>query len=78
MQNSIIMTKKQLLTILSWNIQSSNTFLGSKFDEDDFCKILDDHSIICLQEIRQPLKYPGYRALNNTRADKKHGGVCTL
>ena len=64
--------------ILSWNIQSSNTVSGSKFHDPDFCKILEQHQIVCLQETRQCIKVPGFRALNNTHDNEKHGGVCTL
>ena len=64
--------------ILTWNIQSSNTVSGSKFHDSDFCSILLQHDIICLQEIRQHVKFSGYRAFNKTHTDEKHGGVCTL
>ena len=64
--------------ILSWNIQSSNTISGSKFNDPEFCEILQQHDIICLQETRQCVKVPGFRAFNNTRDSEKHGGVCTL
>ena len=64
--------------ILSWNIQSSNTISGSKFHDTDFCKIFEQHQIICLQETRQSIKVPGFRAFNNVHVNEKHGGVCTL
>ena len=66
------------LKILSWNIQSSNTVSGSKFDDQPFRDILNKNDILCLQEIRQSIKYPGYRAFNKTRSHEKNGGVCTL
>ena len=66
------------LTILTWNIQSSISVNGSKFEDTDFTKLIDGYSILCLQETRQPVKFPGYRSLNKTRKDEKHGGVCTL
>lgn len=66
------------LTILSWNIQSSISVNGSKFEDIDFTELLNGHSILCLQETRQSVKYPGYRSLNKTRKGEKHGGVCTL
>ncbi len=72
------MTFNLISRIFSWNLQSTDTVTGSKFDDPDFCKIFDSFSFVCLQEIRQPVKYPGYRAFNNTRSDKKHGGVCIL
>ena len=64
--------------ILSWNIQASNTVSGSKFDDADFCEILLKHKIICLQETRQSIKFPGFRSFNNVRSDEKNGGVCIL
>ena len=66
------------LTILSWNIQSSSSVTGNKFQDNEFTNLLDDHNILCLQETRQEIKYPGYRSLNKTRKGEKHGGVCTL
>ena len=75
----MIMSKTKYNTnILSWNIQSTNTIIGSKFDDPEFCKILLQHEIICLQEVRQCVKLPGYRAYNNTHDHGKHGGVSIL
>ena len=64
--------------ILSWNIQSSNTLTGSKFTDSEFCATFSNHHILCLQENRQRVKLPGFRAFNNTHNDEKHGGVCIL
>jgi exonuclease III len=72
------MNNKQVMKIVSWNIQSTNSFTGSKFEDHDFTKIFESSPIVCLQEIRQPLKISGYRCFNNTRKDKKFGGVCTM
>lgn len=75
--NKKIQTRKDI-KILDWNIQSSNTVSGSKFTDTDFCDILNQHDILCLQEIRQNVKYPGYRAYNKTHIGEKNGGVCIL
>ena len=72
------MNNIQTMKIVSWNIQSTNTLTGSKFEDRDFTNIFESSPIVCLQEIRQPLKYSGYRCFNNTRKDKKFGGVCTM
>ena len=72
------MTLNVLSSIISWNIQSSNTVTGSKFDDPLFCDVFKNYPIICLQEIRQPVKFPGFRTFNNNRRDNKHGGVCIM
>ncbi|KAL5254064.1 hypothetical protein ACHWQZ_G013727 [Mnemiopsis leidyi] len=64
--------------IFSWNIQSSNSVGGSKFDESEFCRLFEASAFVCLQEIRQPVKHPGFRSFNNTRKTQKHGGVSIL
>ena len=64
--------------ILSWNVQHSNNTAGSKFMDPDFFTNFTDHQIVCLQEIRQLVKFPGYKAFNNVHDDEKYGGVCTL
>ena len=59
-------------SIISWNIQSTNSVLtGSKFDDPEFSKIIEHSQFACLQEIRQPVTFPGYRVYNNTRIDGK-------
>ena len=64
--------------ITSWNIQSTSTTHGSKFDDPEFCKLFDNSLFVCLQEIRQPVKHPGYRSYNNTRKENRNGGVCIM
>ena len=76
--NSSIAASKSNLKILSWNIQSSKTNLSNKFHDSSFTNILYKHNILCLQEIRQAVKLPGYRSLCMLRPDEKHGGVCIL
>ena len=53
---------KNCLKICSWNVQSSKTIGGSKFDDPDFTKIITPHDFICLQEIRQATKLKGFRS----------------
>ena len=70
---------KRNIRVISWNIQSSNSVChGNKFQDNDFCKNFTSYPIVCLQEIRQSVKYPGYKSFNNTRAKENDGGVCTL
>ena len=64
--------------ILSWNIQSSNTISGYKFDDQNFCKIIEQFKLVCLQETRKTIKIAGFRSFNNVRRGEKHGGVCIL
>ena len=73
--NSIL---KSHMKILSWNIQSSKSSSINKFNDPDFTSILSGHDIICLQEIRQAIKLPGFRALCNLREGQKYGGVGIL
>ena len=63
------------LKIISWNIQSSNDTEGSKFKREDFLKIIDQGDIICLQEVRQANKIPGFRSKHNLRDGSNSGGV---
>ena len=73
------MNIKSNSSIISWNIQSTNSVLtGSKFDDPEFSKIIENSQFACLQEIRQPVTFPGYRVYNNTRIDDKYGGVCIM
>ena len=66
------------LKIMSWNIQSSNSILGNKFNDSSFINIFNGHNIICLQEIRQAVKLAGFRSLCNLRPGGKSGGVGIL
>ena len=67
------------MKILCWNIQSSNSVChGNKFNCKDFCNVFEPYPIVCLQEIRQSVKYPGYKPFNNTRNNENNGGVCIL
>ena len=66
------------LKILSWNIQSSKNQLFNKFDDSSFTRRIFEHDVVCLQEIRQAVKVPGFRSFCNTRPDEKHGGVAIL
>ncbi|NRB82080.1 MAG: endonuclease/exonuclease/phosphatase family protein, partial [Saccharospirillaceae bacterium] len=65
-------------TILSWNIQSPASINGLKAEDDNFTKIIMKHDIVCLQEIRQGIKIPGYRTFSNLRQVDKYGGVGIL
>ena len=69
---------KSHLNIVSWNIQSSRSVAGNKFDDLSFINTFKDHHIICLQEIRQEVKLSGFRALCNLRSGAKAGGVGIL
>ena len=67
-----------LVKIISWNIQSSHTVTGSKFDDPQFCAVFENSPLICGQETRQAVKHPGFRSFNKNRRDNKYGGVCIL
>ena len=69
---------KSQIKSLSWNIQSSKTGLINKFEDLSFTNIFSGHDIICLQEIRQAVKLPGFRSLCNLRPGERHGGVAIL
>lgn len=66
---------KTQLSIFSWNIQSSRTAGGSKFDDSDFLEKFTAHDIVCLQEIRQENKIKGFRGHTVLREGEKSGGV---
>ena len=66
------------LQIFCWNIQSSSSVTGNKFNDNSFTSIFEGVPIVCLQETRQSIKYSGYRCYNHNRKEEKHGGVCTL
>ena len=70
--------KNNNTSITSWNIQSTNSVLGSKFEDPEFCCNFENSPFVCLQEIRQPVKHPGYKTYNNTRKGNKNGGVCIM
>ena len=76
-KTSTHLTKTQL-KILTWNIQSSKTSSINKFHDLSFSHIISDHDIVCLQEIRQAVKLPGFRSVCNLRPGEKHGGVGIL
>ena len=63
------------INLISWNIQSSRTVGGNKFDDTEFKEILARNDIICLQEIRQAQKLRGYRSHSVLRDTEKSGGV---
>ena len=69
---------KNCLKICSWNVQSSKTIGGSKFDDPDFTKIITPHDFICLQEIRQATKLKGFRSHSVLRDSERSGGVSIL
>ena len=70
--------KLSQLKVLSWNIQSSNTITGNKFEDPSFTKVFKNHHIMCLQEIRQAIKLPGYRSICKLRKNMNSGGVGIL
>ena len=80
----LMMTDKHTLTIkhnikiLSWNIQSSNSTIGNKFEDTDFTDSFLEFDLVCLQEIRQAVKCPGFRAICSVREGERSGGVCIL
>ena len=76
--NKISSCVKSVLKLLSWNIQSSSSICGSKFDDPLFSNIFKDHDIICLQETRQSVKMNNFRAICNLRPGAKSGGVSIL
>ena len=69
------------LKIISWNIQSKNSItFGNKFEDNDFCKIIRDHDIVCLQETRSNVELKEFVAYNSIRQNKQRsgGGVSIL
>lgn len=73
----VTITKRDI-KILSWNIQSPSSKEGNKFELDSFQKVIMNHDLACLQEIRRDVHLTGYRSICSLRKDKKSGGVGIL
>ena len=69
---------KTNLKFISWNIQSSVSPAGCKFEDSSFTSIMNNHDIVCLQETRQAVKMKNFRSLCSTRPNMKSGGVAIL
>ena len=69
---------RNVLKLLSWNIESRNTNKDSKFNDLKFLRILGDRDFICLQETKGPVYLPNYRSFNINRVDSTSGGVAIL
>ena len=63
---------------MSWNIQDYKGDGSDKFQNCDFIKILEQGSIICLQETKKQIKVEGYISFNSNRKDSRSGGVCIM
>lgn len=71
-----VIPSSRSLSILQWNIQSANSAVGPKTDDEDFVKIISRSSIFCLQETKTNFSLPGYWCFNKLRSDSKSGGLC--
>ena len=69
---------EHIQSIISWNIANSNGITGKKSDDSDFVKIIEKHSIICLQETNDEVCVPGYRSFSDLRDNSNSGGVTIL
>ena len=70
--------RSNILSILSWNIESRKTRVCNKFSDPDFLSNIIGHDIIALQETKGPIKLANYKAFNSTRPDSISGGVSIL
>ena len=77
-QPSSSLITQHCIKVLSWNIQSSNSVAGNKFDDQLFTNVFINHDFVCLQEIRQAVKVSGFRSMCQIRNSEKSGGVCIL
>lgn len=69
---------RAVLKIMSWNIQSSSSIIGNKFDDALFIDNFKNHDIVCLQETRQSVQMNNYRAICSLRPGARSGGVAIL
>ena len=67
-----------LQSVVSWNISNINGLTGLKTDDPDFVKIVNNHTIICLQETNNEVSISGYRSFSDLRTNGNNGGVTTL
>ena len=54
-------------------MQSSKNKLGSKFEDENFMKIIYEQDILCLQEVRQSKKSLAFVQNQNLEMGKKMG-----
>ena len=71
-------TRRGVLKIVSWNIESRTSEGCSKFDDSEFLKNIIQNDIICLQETRGPVYLENHRSFNSNRENSKSGGVAIL
>ena len=65
------------LRVLSWNIHDQRSRAdGTKSDNPEFLRILEDHHIFCLQETKGEILIPNYKCFNKNRAGSRSGGLC--
>ena len=65
------------LRVLSWNIHDQKSRAdGTKSDNPEFLRILEDHHIFCLQETKGEILIPNYKCFNKNRAGSRSGGLC--
>ena len=69
--------KMGLLKVLSWNIHDAmDRIEGPKTNDTDFCKILENNSLFCLQETKQSISVPNFECKNQLRKNSRSGGLC--
>ena len=70
--------KKELMKILSWNIQDgmNRTDQGLKTEDIGFSSILNASTIFCLQETKTNITLPDFECKNQPRKDSRSGGLC--
>ena len=66
------------MKFLSWNIQAPSTTEGNKFSIKEFTNVITQHDFACLQEVREVVHLPGYRAECSIREGSWSGGVGIL
>ena len=70
--------RSNILSILSWNIESRKTRACNKFSDPDFLSNIIGHDIIAVQETEGPIKLANYKAFNSTRPDSISGAIAIL
>ncbi|KAL5247950.1 hypothetical protein ACHWQZ_G017200 [Mnemiopsis leidyi] len=65
------------MSILSWNVHDiTDKILGHKTISEEFCQVLKQGLIFCLQETKTEVQLPEYLCFNKLRPKSRSGGLC--
>ena len=73
-----MISQRNKISIMSWNIQDSIGDQTNKFEVPEFLSVISNNSFICLQETKSQVKIEGFISYNSNRKNSRSGGVCIL